>query len=122
MDKKTRSESFYNPRIKPSRSQHSYELPSRSSTLAGVRLSQSSPERLKAELNNSKLETNPQTPMSANPFTYSQYRLNTEEDGTAFRAELDATENVTVDARNVRSIAGQQQRQQKEYWGPEGRF
>ena len=116
---------LHDSRIKLSRSQRSYELPSRSSTMAGHQSLQSSPERPKNGLNISNLPTNSQPPMSANPFTHPLYRLNIEEDGTAFRAELDATENVATSTKHERNFDRQQLRrkpQQKDYWGSGGRL
>ncbi|MCJ1401098.1 hypothetical protein MMC11_004310 [Xylographa trunciseda] len=85
----------------------------------------SSSKRLKDGLNLSNLPTSPQPPTSADPFTHPLYRLNLEEDGTAFRAELDATENLPAGGSYIRNVDRQQRRQnpqQKEYWGPGGRL
>ncbi|MCJ1432806.1 hypothetical protein MMC27_002163 [Xylographa pallens] len=121
IDEKPTPTSFQDSRIKPSRSQRSYELPSQSSTMIGGQLLQSSPERPKNGLNISDIPINSQPPMSANPFTHPLYRLNIEEDRTAFRAELDATENVATSTKHEKSFERQQRRQkpqQKDYWGP----
>ncbi|MCJ1384161.1 hypothetical protein MMC17_007277 [Xylographa soralifera] len=125
MDEKLRSTAFHDYRIKPSRSQRSYELPTESSAMAGHQLLQSSQERPKNGLNISVLPTNSQSPMSANPFTHPLYRSNVEEGGTAFRAELDATENAATSVNHPRSFDRQQRRQKpqkKDNWDPDGRL
>ncbi|MCJ1289533.1 hypothetical protein MMC34_001066 [Xylographa carneopallida] len=126
MDEKLGSMSFQEESgMKLSHSQRSYELPSRSSTMTGNQLLQSSPERQNHALGISDLPINSQPPLSANPFTHPQYRLNIEQDRTAFRAELDATENVSTSTKHGKSFDRQRRRQkvqQNDYWPPGGRL
>ncbi|MCJ1415709.1 hypothetical protein MMC32_002041 [Xylographa parallela] len=125
IDEKPTPTSFQDSRIKLSRSQRSYELASRSSAMIGGQLPQSSPERPKNGLNNSDMPINSQPPMSANPFTQPLYQSNIKEERTAFRAELDATENVATSAKYEKNFERQQWRQkpqQNDYWVPGGRL